>query len=777
MMHFTTRKTLLAVATLAASVSLPAPAQNMLEEVIVVAQKREENLQDTAIAITALGADTLDNLNIANSSDFEAIVPSLSVRNAPRRLFLRGIGRVTNSLGTDPGVAVYNDQVYSSAIGVLGRASSLTMERIEVLRGPQGTLFGRNATGGAVNVISKRPTEDFEHHVRLKAGDYGQFNWGASSSGPITDTLGYRVYGYETRRDGYIDNKGGDDIWDENHDGMGAQLNWDATDTLSIWLSYQKDETNDIRPGVFPGGYLITPYDTGELAGNGAVLNESYQWTKENPAVRDPYSVDLNDPTRTQTDGNNRYTTHVTWDLDAVTVKYIGNYSESDYSAKNGDFGYTSRPDLRLVENTQDNLESNAHEIQFLSATEGPLQWVGGLYYRHAKQEQPYGISTRTAEYMDNVAPFGVLDPSLSTPNVNRRNYWQTAELKSDSYAAYADANYTFNETWKLTAGIRYSYDEKKGEETLFVAVDPTIYGVPPSSLTGDCCGWVVNDPVNNPADSRKLDDDWDNVSGRVVLDYMYSDDHMMYASISNGYKSGGFRLGSIQEDPSFDEETVLSYEIGYKGSFNSVLQVNAAAYYYDYEDMQVLVSRLGPQDITIPAMVNADKAEIKGVEMEAIWLATENLTLMANYSYIDGEYTDFCCYVDDALGAANPVAEDLSGNPLTQAPENKVFMNASYSLRTDSWGEFVPSLSYSWVDDRQYDVFDTDATRAEDYYRFDAQMTWFSPSQDIRVIASGRNLSDKQTWTSLERLGNQGAVIGQINEPRTWAVEVQYDF
>ena len=421
---------------LAAAISMDAFAQGtiVLEEVIVVAQKRETNLQDTAIAITALTSDLLDDLDISSSSDFEAIVPSLSVRDAPRRLFIRGVGRVTNSLGTEPGIAVYNDQVYSSAIGVLGRASSLTMERIEVLRGPQGTLFGRNATGGAINVISKRPTDEFEHHVRVKGGDYDLFNWGVSSSGPITDQLGYRVYAYQNTRDGFVENRSGDDIMDQDHTGLGAQLSWDVTDQLNIWLSYQKDETEDLRSGIFPGGYLITPYETEDRSLDGAFLNEGYLWDRPNPAVNDRYQVDLNDELDTKTDDNNRITTHVTWDLPLLTVKYIGNYSESSYTAQRGDFGYTPRSDIRMVEDTSEDTESYASEIQLLSATDGPLQWVAGLYYYHSEVEQPYGIRNLEAAYMANVSPTGLPTPGTVVANPELWGFRQTADLEVDSY-------------------------------------------------------------------------------------------------------------------------------------------------------------------------------------------------------------------------------------------------------------------------------------------------------------------------------------------------------
>jgi iron complex outermembrane receptor protein len=771
----------LAVAILAASVALPVASQDrILEEVIVTAQKRESSLQDTSIAITAFSSATFDELNIVDSSDYEAIVPSLSVRESPSRLFIRGVGRVTNSLGTEPGIALYLDQIYTSEITVLGRANSLTTQRVEVLRGPQGTLFGRNATGGAVSVSSLRPTDEFEHHARLTVGDYDQLDWGVSSSGPVTDTLGYRVYAYGNERDGYIDNLGGDDIWDQDQDGFGAQLSWNITDDLDLWFSYARDESDNKTSGVNFGGYLISPYRPDLVTQDGFLVSESYQWDQENPAVNDPYKVDMNDVLRAKNDDNNKFIAHLTWNLENVTLKYIGGYFEGNYSAVGGDLGFTSNPDNRVVEGAEQDTEVYSHEIQLLSAGDGPLQWVGGLYYYHAENEQPYSINSLLADYLELTVPLDDLfDPAAAIPNLgDNLQYLQETELETDSYAVYVDANYSFNEAWKLTVGMRYSYDEKEGTENQYVVADafaaaPTL---PPAwdalGFPENCCGLLITDPADA---NRKIDDDWDNVSGRVVLDYMYSNDAMVYASISTGYKAGGFRLGSLQENPSFDEETVLSYEVGYKGTINDTLRINAAAYYYDYEDMQVLVPTLTDENLPVEEVVNADKAEVLGLEIEATWLVTDNLTLMGNYSYIDGEYDDFCCAVD-TIGDPDAGEQDLSGNDLTQAPENKIFLNANYYIPT-GYGDFVPSISYSWVDERQYDVFDTDVTRADDYYRLDAQLTWTSPSDALRVIASGRNLTEEETWTNLQRLNAEGALNGQINAPRTWSVEVQYDF
>jgi iron complex outermembrane receptor protein len=774
---------LLFAATAAAVFSTPALAQptGALEEVIVTAQKRSENLQDTAIAITAISGSMMDDLNITNSGDYEAIVPSLAVRDVPARLFIRGVGRVTNSLGTEPGIAVYTDGVYSSEIGVLGRSTSLNTQQLDVLRGPQGTLFGRNATGGAISVTSKRPTEEFENHVRATTGNYDQLDLGVSSSGPLTDDLGYFFTAYKLSRDGYIENNTGKDILDKDSTGLSAQLSWDATDRLNIWLKYAKDDIDEHTQGLIAQGVLITPYQPDAVTQDGFFRSEQFEWARENPTVKDPYKIDTNDVLHARNNGNNKYTAHVTWDLDNVTLKYIGSYAENHWKSTNGDVGQTANPAVRTRESSEQIEDNSSQEFQILSATDGALQWVAGLYYFHENKEQPYIAYLATDDYLENVVPgANPFDINAIVPNPGQLQVDQKTQLDTTSYAAYTDANYTFNETWKLTAGLRYTYDEKKGSESRGLNADPYAVGAeglfPTWAALGfpsNCCGFLAEDPTTN---KRKLDDDWDNVLGRIVLDYTPTDTDLIYASISNGYKAGGFNLGPLQPDVSFDQEELVSYEIGYKSTFADVLRLNAAAYFYQYDDMQVETTYLSPVGALSKQLVNAGESEVKGVELEATWLATDALTVMANYSYIDGEYTDFCCVVDTA-GDPELGPQDLSGNPLTQAPKNKVYLNAAYAWQTDSMGEFVLSGSYSWVDERQYDAFNTDATLGEDYYRVDAMATWFSPSQDIRVILSGKNLTEEETYVSLLRLNAQGAVSGYPNAPRTYSMAIQYDF
>jgi iron complex outermembrane receptor protein len=756
--------------TLATSAAL---SQGMLlEEVVVTAQKREENLQDTALAITAFTSDSLDQLNITTAEDYEALVPSLSYRGTPERLSIRGVGRVSNSLGLDPGIAIYRDGIYNSEAGILSRANSLTTARVEVLRGPQGTLFGRNATGGAISVTSKRPTEEFEHHVRAKVGNYNQLGYGASSSGPISDTVGYRVWGQQTSRDGYIENVGGGDLWDNDAWSAGAQISWDATEDLNIWVQYHS-EARDHQSGAGYGldGHLITPYDTSLRDTNPLIISPAYQWTKENPTASDPYKVDYDTLGTVETNATDNFTAHVTYELDNLTVKYIGSYYELDSSGGGSDRDFTSNPNNSLLVGGETNATSQSHELQLISSSDGMFQWVAGLYYFEDDRQQPYYITNPTNENLDQILPgFGVAyDPNIVTLNPDRVIYSQFGDLESTSQAVYLDTNYKFNEQFKLTVGVRYSEDEKTGYEN-----QPTTYGDSEryfvSFAEENCCGINFNEPVTE----ANHQDSWSDTSGRIVLDYTPDDDQLIYGSISTGYKSGGFRLGSLQEETTFDPEEIVSFEIGYKATFNERFLINAAVYHYDYSDMQVLGTFINQGGLAQEEVINADKAEIDGVEIETTWVATDNLRFMLSYSYIDGEYTDFCCVIDTV---SNPgVEQDLSGSELVQAPKNKASLNGNYTWFTDNMGEFSISGNYSYVDERQYSIFANPESIADAYYRSDLLMTWYSPSGALRVLLAGKNITDEQSWTSLS-IDSPSAVIGMPNEPRTYSLEVQYDF
>jgi iron complex outermembrane receptor protein len=532
-------------------------------------------------------------------------------------------------------------------------------------------------------------------------------------------------------------------------------------------------EARDHQSGAGYGlaGHLITPYDTSLRDTNPLIISPAYQWTKENPTASDPYKVDYDTLGTVTTNATDNFTAHVTYELDNLTVKYIGSYYELESSGGGSDRDFTSNPNNSLVVGGETNATSQSHELQLISSSDSMFQWVAGLYYFEDDRQQPYYITNPTNENLDQILPgFGVAyDSNIVTLNPDRVIYSQFGDLETTSQAVYLDTNYKFNEQFKLTVGVRYSEDEKTGYEN-----QPTTYGDSEryfvSFAEANCCGINFNEPVTE----ANHQDNWSDTSGRIVLDYTPDDDQLIYGSISTGYKSGGFRLGSLQEETTFDPEEIVSFEIGYKATFNERFLINAAAYHYDYTDMQVLGTFINQGGLAQEEVINADKAEIDGIEIETTWVATDNLRLMLSYSYIDGEYTDFCCVIDTV---SNPgVEQDLSGSELVQAPKNKASLNANYTWFTDNMGEFSISGNYSYVDERQYSIFANPESIADAYYRSDLLMTWYSPSGDIRVLMAGKNITDEQSWTSLS-IDSPSAVIGMPNEPRTYSLEVQYDF
>ena len=256
-----------------------------LEEVIVTASKRETNLQDTAIAVSAFTSDMLESLDINSPFDFESLVPSFTYQQTRNRISIRGVGRFSNSLGVSPGVAIYNDGIFTAEAAALS-SQPMNIQQTEILRGPQGTLYGRNTTGGAVNVISKRPTDEFHGDFRAKFGNYGTQEFGFVITGPITDSFRYKLHAYDAERDGLQDNEAGTDLRTVDSTYLEAQLEWDITDDLSVWLKYGTLETDPIA-GAAPSD---DPYDCLNFWDG---LGRSVQFMecqegKENVSIGDP---------------------------------------------------------------------------------------------------------------------------------------------------------------------------------------------------------------------------------------------------------------------------------------------------------------------------------------------------------------------------------------------------------------------------------------------------------------------------------------------------------
>lgn len=694
-----------------------------LEQVTVTAVKREQSLNDVPVSVTAFTEETRQELALDSLADFARFTPSLAFSSGDDRVFIRGVGRQTNTNGSDPGVATYADGIYDSSTGAVGK-SDFFVERVEILRGPQGTLYGRNSIGGAINVISKRPTDTFTAEARAGIANYQTYEVEAAISGPLTDKVRAKLGGsFRNQEDGYFKNvAGGPSEGGANETTYAEfQLDMDPAEGFNLWLkadyldaSLRNRSTNlasPYDPFPFPPGYL-TPgnafgyYMPGFTQAGSATTN---------PGVDDIRKFNANTPTQSNVDGNYGFAAIATWSLPTVDIKYLGGYRIFDYNSIRDDDNtdmisytypldpaniaagelFTGGPNCAwLIENigpicapatiypsrTFGYIEDRAyssHELTVQSTTDSDLWWILGAYayYEDAHQESHFG----NAAQPQMLAPFG------AAPNPSGDFVTAISDLNTKSYAVFGQADYAVTDTITLTGGLRYSQDEKYGSEQLRVLGYGIIPGIslggsgalaPVIDLTAATVSYadapgvastVEIDP-NTGLARRRLAADWNALSGVAGIQWQPDASTNYYARYSRGYKSGGFNAGGISQFPLTDKETLDAYEVGMKKSFGDQLQLNASYFYYAYDGLQVPLDVV-ENGVRLTRFFNIEDSRAEGVELEAMWTPTEQLRIMASYAYNDSEVRSACCFIDvvDPLGLqsdAQPVGPiDSNGN------------------------------------------------------------------------------------------------------------------
>jgi iron complex outermembrane receptor protein len=743
-----------------------------LEEIIVTASKRATSLQDTAIAVTAFTADMQQELNINSPFDYEKLVPSLNFQESPNRVSIRGVGRFSNSLGVNPGVGIYNDGIYFPEATSLS-TQPINIQRTEILRGPQGTLYGRNTTGGAVNVISRRPTEEFEGDFRVSLGNYDYQQYAFVVSGPVTDDFRYKLHYIDTQRDGLQENKAGDDIRETDNWYGEAQIEWDITDKLMLWVEYGRLQVD----GNLGAGPSEDPYDCVNFWDT---ITRSAQFLDcargvENASLGDVREVAHDTPGFVKTRNNNNWAAELRWDLEDYELSYLFGYIEYDYDSRNDSDG-TANPNYQVFLDIGQYQKQTSHELQLTTNWDGPLNIIAGLYYFEDENEQPYNINT-------NFETFQNVTTSAQTPvweNPLGIIYFQEGRIDNDSWAIYSEGDYEFNDQWTLTLGARYSEDNYDGEEVQLIYYDafreyggiPAIpeaalsiclrpdLGFPPCAFDASQATFA-GDPtryVNSTDDTHE--DEFDNLTWKAALSYRPREGHLFYGSVSTGYKMGGTRLGSLERfyseeagvpsDGKFAEEELTAYELGWKGELmDRRLLTEVIAFFYDYEDMQRNRNFETPAGITLDEVINVD-AEIFGIEASATWLITDNLRGIFSYSYNDNEITSDTFFEDGVWGErdeeGNVIPENLDGRELTLTPEHKGSVTLHYFWPTDI-GEFTIGGTWSYMGKRYFDLGNYDNEGS--YDTVDAQASWTSTEGRYRIQANVTNLTDEDAYNT----------------------------
>jgi iron complex outermembrane receptor protein len=815
-----------------------------IEELVVTAEKREQSLQEVPVAVTAYTSERRTLLGANTVEDIARLTPSLSYTNNDR-LSIRGMGRLTNSIGTDPSVALYSDGVFSNSMADAS-TPPLFIERTEILRGPQGTLYGRNSIGGTLNVISKRPTEDFEGEVRGAVGNFGSWRTDALVRGPITDHLRFLLGGSVERRDeGFIKNVGpGGDTGAEKRWMFEAQVEADLGEHVVARLRYSKfdwDDSYGVGNTLFN---VISPIDTRSLtgAGNQALYyNPTFGYTGTNPAVNDPYKTNTNDTATGKLSDHHRLQADVTWDLGGATLKYLGGFQTYVYDTT-GDADQSPRtapqnipiPDLDgpgpLTAFTATNVSTDArtfyeerqkwysNELNLSSSGDGPLQWIVGVFQYQQNYDQPQGI--RVVGDPSMFTPL-TLAGTPSAPNPRGAYLYVDGHLNSKSYAGFGQIDYKFTPEWTLTAGLRYTKDEKTGYDIArYVARLPTLAaafaaaGIPLSvgqafavdittlqvcgttTLAGCAANPTTANLFANPGGGlrRNLSGDWDAWTGTLGIKWEPDSDTNIYARYSRGYKSGGW-LGSngLTPDPYADPEHVDAYELGVKKNIGRTLQANASLYYDDYKGFQTpLTVPLGT--ITASQFLNLN-ARIWGFEFEGQWAPIDHLQIYASYAYLNTEVRTGCCYIDTAdptatgpgaqpSGARLPNGsqpQTLVGNSLPLSPRNKFTIGANYTFDLGA-STLTVNGTVTHTDDQQSTIWNNPIYTSPANDIADFRAIWRPRDSGLTVIASVKNAFDEVAYQS--SLANPAAItaVGYrqqviLNYPRTYGMELQYKF
>jgi iron complex outermembrane receptor protein len=760
-------------------------AEKMLEELVVTARRREEGLQSAPIAVSAFSGDSLAYRGITSLDEIASFVPNLTLQNNPAfggssnsaAIFLRGVGQKDFLPTTEPGVGLYVDGVYI-ARSVGGILDLVDVERLEVLRGPQGTLFGRNTIGGAISITTVKPDPeaDFGADVSAAVGTDDRVNLKGSVMVPVSDTFAVRGSLASFQQDGYVERTDGIDLGDDDTLTGRVAFAWLPSDRLRIDVAVDATRDRENGPALELLGIDFTDLSqldglvaavpppmafihnvTTAATGPGmpcAVTDTEGNGITSNPAsplcFDDRYIGGDNQgtaPAESKTDIWG-IASDITFELsDGMTLRSITAWRDLD-----SEFSRDGDHSPQRIAQFADDLQQDqfTQEIQLLGSAEN-LNWILGAYY--------------FTEDGDNE---NTLDFTVS-------NFRSGGAFDNEAWAAFAQVTYDFSEQLHFTLGGRYT-DETKKFHPDQVIYENYLEGVVPE-----------DDPAVAPflgAGKRILPNiekqiDIDEFTPMANLSFDVNDDVMLYLSYSEGFKSGGFTqrvfppivagitapAGTPDIDliPTYEPEFVDAWELGMKSTFlDGRLRLNAAAFYSDYEDLQVQVF-----NSVAPVTENIGSATISGFELEAQAAPGEGWYIEASVSYLDAEYDQ----IDTGLTL---IDEDFA---FERVPEYAGAIGVSREFDLNDGGMIVARVDWSYRDETYNDAYNTEILKTDSYDIWDASVRWTNTGGDWSVLLSGRNLNDEE-YLETGVYGTAFQVYeGSFNRGRQWLLEVSKSF
>ena len=732
------RLSILAGASCLAAIAQPAIAQDKpvgdggIADIVVTAQRREQSMQDVPVAVSALGAEQISDSGLGNSLAIGDNVPNLEIKTfggVPNN-FIRGVGNNDfNSSSVGP-ISIYRDDVVVASTGSQLFAL-FDLDRIEVLRGPQGTLFGKNTTGGAIQYISRLPDDTAEGYARVGYGRFDLFEAEAAGTIPLTDGLSVRISGVIRRRDGERTN-----IYNGND-----AINVDEAAVRGI-LRYNPNSSVDIRLSAGTGrdrSDYLEPKPMGTI--NGANI-----FGYSDPAPDDISILNFNGPSRNYSD-NFWISLNAKVDLGGgFSVKSITGYDESEIDNRVDVDGSPLRIDEIVFLTDTDQF---SQELQ-LAYESNRFNGIVGLFYFNE-----HLASRADADLVGELTFAQGAIPLITVANRDNK-----------SYAIFGQGTYDLTDRFSLTLGGRYTWDKVNANHRAFLV---------PGYFDAD----IPNGAEIDLVPYAELGDTFKAFSWRVAADYDLTDDVMAYASVTRGFKSGTFNIGiitSVAERTKVTPEFLTSYEIGLKSTlFDRRVRFNASAFYYDYTDLQVLSVNQQGNGVPTLGLDNAADATIKGLELELLAQPFTGLDFGANLGLLDATYKN---YTSGAIDPVSGLPRDFSGNRLPNAPKFTLSTFAKYEFPVSDTLDAGLRVEYNYTGKRYFNNGeDEDVSSRKGHGLVNLRATLGNSDGSWELAAWAKNIFGVDYLVDATDLRDFGLIPLYYGERRTWGVEASYHF
>jgi len=745
--------------------------------VTVTSQKREQRVQEVALSVTALSGEDIENGNADYLMQIGQLVPGLVVGRSgyDARPSMRG-ARTQQIEHNDVAIAVYHDGIYLSRHSQ-AMSSFLDLDRIEVMRGPQGTLFGRNSFGGAINVITNKPElNQSVFDISATIGDYSQRLFKGIVNVDVSDDSALRFSGYTHDRDPLVENSFDPTagIMDRNTSILRGQylVNFTEQSSLLIKVEHWQEDSkgyssfgykvlgipldlsdNQMNPAyaIYPrlGGDNICAANCGRI---GAGLDDRSTTGFDSTFAISQNAHEVSWDSKPQLDiDETTVMTEFNTELSFADLKILGAWMDyDDFRMEDGDFS----PYSSLEEGYDMQSDSKTLEMQLTSNGEGKWEWVAGMYY--LEEDLSYAFLWKDLHDLIDNAP---------DPNVAPKNTWASwlnqIQMVTTSYAVYAQTRYFLSEQTRLIAGLRYTEDERKWD----------IYGQNPNDLTS------LNFSQLEVDNTKKS---WGAINWKLGIEHNLSEDSLLYATASTGFLAGNAQ-GAFSGSDTYDEQTVSAYEIGSKNMlFDGKMRMNLSLYYNDYQDLLATGFKPKPSDnsTNLAFVTNAGAIDAYGLEMEIDYLATDRLKLGLRGELSKTEYGNFITsnpYPDGGItieGVDNLL--QLNGSQVMHSPDYAISFSASYEIPLDDGSELIPSVLVYTTDDYRNSDEPYAYAWQDGYTRVDANLIWRFADEKWQVKFYVTNLTDEVIMIRGTRAGGNIALV-DYEDPRMFGLQVKY--